>query len=308
MKGVSASLPFLPNDEQIEGLSLPAPTSKVSATNQATNQSIAKDEAEPEPEVPLAPAPPPPAAQVPPATEQEGMKSTPSSGNKESEAQQAALVPQQLGLVGPVVQKLENCLILDGGQVTSFKKVEFIEALEAVAAVLDKALGGGMGSYMVVNIEKLRKSKAPSTKDCYRTWLLSELPIHKATGYKSYVDESAFMANLWIGWQLEFFAELFRLLHQGDDVKTCVNNAYAKTLKTHHNMFQSGAFYAAARQLPSKEKFFETLQGSEPNKATVAEVKEAVGAFAKSTKTISDFCGRMVKEIETKMAEEKKKK
>merc|ERR1712060_578627 len=61
---------------------------------------------------------------------------------------------------------------------------------------------------------KLRRSKADANLTGYKEWLLSELPVH-GPSYKEYVDDSAWMANLWIGWTLEFFVEMFAKLHGG---------------------------------------------------------------------------------------------
>merc|ERR1719401_1723904 len=118
-----------------------------------------------------------------------------------------------------------------------------------------------MGSHIEGNVQKLRKSKADPNKEGYRDWLLSELPVHEATGYKEYVDESAWMANLWIGWTLEFFVEFFAALHDGKDTKQSVDLAYKNTLYNHHNFFQRTAFMTAVRQLPSRDDIFAKLKG-----------------------------------------------
>ncbi|CAK0894999.1 unnamed protein product, partial [Prorocentrum cordatum] len=77
-------------------------------------------------------------------------------------------------------------------------------------------------------------------EDEYRAWLVSELPVHAATKYREYLDNSAWMANLWIGWSLEFFVELFAHLHKGQDTKAGVDLAYKQTLSKHHNIRRPG--------------------------------------------------------------------
>merc|ERR1712232_1282300 len=115
------------------------------------------------------------------------------------------------------------------------------------------------------------------------------------------------MANLWIGWLMEFIGELFLLLHQQNEVKVAVNGAYTQTLKSHHNFFQSTVFYAATRNLPTRQKFYETLRGSGPNVAPVADLDRDIGDFAACAKAIADFCGRMATEVSALMEIERKK-
>jgi hypothetical protein len=212
----------------------------------------------------------------------------------------------KLGLVGPVVQKLQASYILDStGSIYSMRRKGFVDGIEACASLLE-ALGGGIGGYLLTNAQKLRNSKATSTEDCFRAWLMSEMPVHKATSYKNYVDDSAFMANLWIGWLMEFFAELFRLLHQGGETKACVTGAYGQTLKAHHNVFQSTAFHTATRNMPSRQKLYETLRGSDPNMASLTDVNRDVGVFAECAKAVAGFCQRLADQVSSRMAEERK--
>merc|ERR1719221_693727 len=114
-----------------------------------------------------------------------------------------------------------------------------------------------MGDHLLSNTEKLRRSKASKGESSYGPWLLSELPVHAANGYKGYVDDSAWMANLWIGWSMEFFVEMFAEIHEGQETKAAVDAAYRKTLCNHHNFFQRAAFNTAVKSLPPRDKMME---------------------------------------------------
>merc|ERR1719410_2767546 len=96
----------------------------------------------------------------------------------------------------PVVTKFELALQPPGGivagEATEVAREPFVDGLEAMCQALDK-MGGNMGSYLQTNIEKLRKSKADSSKTAYKEWILSEVHVQTAKGYRGYVDDSAWM-------------------------------------------------------------------------------------------------------------------
>merc|ERR1711879_408190 len=147
----------------------------------------------------------------------------------------------------------------------------------------------------------MRNSKARASEDDYMAWLLSELPVHKATSYKSYVDDSAWMANLWIGWALEFFVELFALLISGKDSKSSSELAYSKTLKGHHNFFQSTAFNQALKKMPTREQILERLQGA----AKQEDLLREISAFVASGRTIVKYCIMMNDKLDARLTEER---
>merc|ERR1719237_1585114 len=142
------------------------------------------------------------------------------------------------------------------------KRSRFVEGLENFAGILDQMgggmgscvldqMGGGMGSCLETNTKKLRNSKASASEEDYRAWMRSELPVHAAAGYKGYVDDSAWMANLWLWWTMEFFVEFFSAIAESNsDMKARVDEAYKKTLYLHHNFFQRSLFTAAMKKLP----------------------------------------------------------
>lgn len=159
-----------------------------------------------------------------------------------------------------------------------------LEGLDAFAIALD-TLGGSMGSYLRTNIAKLRRSKASRSQAGYRPWLLSELPVHASTGYKCYADDSAWMANLWIGWSLEFFVELFAELEQGRETKESAEAAYNRSLYGHHNFFQRAAFKAAVGKLPARRDM-------------PASVLADVAEFVRLGRGVVEFCLRVNTELD----------
>merc|ERR1712232_646640 len=116
-----------------------------------------------------------------------------------------------------------------------------------------------MGKYLTDNTVKLKNSKADRSLEYYRPWLLSELPV-QGPYYKGYKDDSAFMGNLWIAWQMEFFVELFANVHQGMESAAAVNDAFDKTLYNHYNLFQRQGFHAAMRGMPSRTVMIDKLR------------------------------------------------
>jgi len=120
------------------------------------------------------------------------------------------LTPALLGLEAAMAGHLD---VASGG-VLELDRFPLIEGLVAYAQALD-ALGGGMGGFLQTNIDKLRKSKADASLTGFREWMLSELPVHAANGYRGYVDDSAWMANLWVWWTMEFFCGILRAAVRG---------------------------------------------------------------------------------------------
>lgn len=195
------------------------------------------------------------------------------------------------------VDRLSRAAVFgDEGKVASLRRASFVDGLEALADALDN-LDGSLGSHVKLNTAKLRRSKADGTEDDYRTWLLSELPVHVAAGARGYVDDSAWMANLWIGRILEFLAALFLFIAEpwrvGDgqspqgsrDVSTlCVEAAYAQTLRPHHGFIQRAAFTSLLKHLPSRARFIQQLgSGFREEVTTPAEAGACRGAASCGT-------------------------
>lgn len=191
----------------------------------------------------------------------------------------------------------------DSGRILDMDRNHLVRGLTAFANVLD-ALGGGMGSYLLVNIHKLEVAKASTTIANYRDWIVSEVGVHASTGYKYYADDSAFMANLWIWWSLEFFVELFAQLQEGRETKTAVDEAYKQTLYHHHNFIQRAAFAAAVRQLPCRKKLFNVLRGSEV--VQMADAWHDICEFVCLGRKVVDFLREVNSVCDQRLQEERK--
>merc|ERR1712232_1239461 len=133
-----------------------------------------------------------------------------------------------------------------------------------------------MGKYLTDNTVKLKNSKADKSLEFYRPWLLSELPA-QGPYYKAYKDDSAFMGNLWIAWQMEFFVELFANVHGGMESAAAVNDAFNKTLYNHYNFMQRQGFHAAMQSMPKRAIMIDKLR----DKAEVAVALEEIAHFVK---------------------------
>jgi len=206
----------------------------------------------------------------------------------------------QVGVLGPVIELFRASAVLDlGGEAREVRREPFVQGLEACAEVLNK-LGGGMGNYLLTNTRKLRNSKAPVSEDSYGPWLLSEYPVHAATGYRGYVDDSAWMANLWIGWTMEFFVEFFALLSDGQETQQSVDAAYQQTLRAHHGLVQRAAFSAAVRQLPPRQDLLERLRGG----AKKVAVERELGDFADIVRPLARFCIRTNEALQQRLQAE----
>lgn len=163
-------------------------------------------------------------------------------------------------ILGPVVQSFQAALELDkDGEVVHATRESLIQGFEGYCKVLDKV--GNIGNYLATNTKKLRESKATASETDYEAWMLSELPVHAATKYKEFVDQSAWMGHLWIAWTLEFFVEMFANLSKGLETVASIDSAYTKTLYAHHNFLQRSAFKAAVKKMPARSKFYTALQG-----------------------------------------------
>jgi len=206
------------------------------------------------------------------------------------------------GVLGPTVQHFRAALQAGpNGRAVDVNRKPFVEGLESYAAALDQ-MGGNMGSYLICNTKKLRQSKASPELLSYRAWMLSELPVHAATRYQGYVDESAWMANLWIGWTMEFFVEMFAELHQGQDTKAAVDKAYKQTLEHHHNFMQRMAFNQAVKQLPERNKIIAALQG---RAAKPTDVQRDMGDLVALGRPLVSFSLQMNEEVSARMQQER---
>merc|ERR1712232_237798 len=112
-------------------------------------------------------------------------------------------------------------------------------------------------------------------------------------------DDSACMANLWVGRSLEFFVVMFDLLRDGKTSQASSEIAYARTLQGHHNFFQRQAFNAALMLLPSRQHILELLKGDECDAAVIQEIDQFV-AYGHS---IFRFCAQMDGELQTHLKE-----
>jgi hypothetical protein len=205
----------------------------------------------------------------------------------------------------PVVDALQAAIVYtdSGDKVQSLRKTAFINFLDVYAVTLDK-LGGNLGTYLRTNVDKLRRSKASTTEEDYKAWLLSELPTHKATRFRSYVDDSAWMGNLWISWTLEFFNEFFALLQEGNDPRAGMETAYSTTLRNHHTLIQRGLMHQAMKRLTSKEQVFGALRGT----ADDEQVKRDLGALATIGRLVASYCMEMDNIVVARMSEERAKR
>ncbi|CAK0827654.1 unnamed protein product [Prorocentrum cordatum] len=211
-------------------------------------------------------------------------------------------VPRKAGLLGPTVRNFERALEGRGaGTPREVRRVPLLEGLEAYASALD-AMGGNMGSYLVANTKKLRASKADPGEGGYRAWALSELPVHERNGYKGYVDDSAWMANLWIGRMLEFFVELFAQLSGGAETGSAAEVAYRQTLQNHHSFLQRAAFTQAIKQLPDRRHILARLKGS----AELGDAERDISEFVALGRPIASFCLRLNEELDARLQAERR--
>lgn len=217
------------------------------------------------------------------------------------------------GLLGPTLRGFRAAVAdwsagatSDSDALAEVQRAPFVEGLDAFSKLLD-SVGGSMGSYLKENVDKLSSSKASASIPGYRDWLLSELPVHAATGYRSYADPSAWMANLWIGWNLEFFVEFLADIYEGKNTKKSAELAYKRSLTKHHNMFQRAAFTAAIGRLPDREKLLRLLQGSDSAEGPV-DVLADINELIYIGRALYKFCDRLNVELGDCMEKERKAK
>jgi hypothetical protein len=213
--------------------------------------------------------------------------------------------PGNKSLLGPTNRIFIEALSLGSdSRVVSMKRCKFVEGLENFTGILDQ-MGGGMGSYLETNTKKLRNSKASASEEDYRAWMRSELPVHAAAGYKGYVDDSAWMANLWIWWTLEFFVEFFAaIIESTSSMKICAEEVHKKTLYNHQNFFQRTAFTTAMKKLPDSNAIIAKFQGD----GTSDDVLRDVATFVSLGRPLVSYLGELNGEVDYLMQSEKKAK
>lgn len=210
------------------------------------------------------------------------------------------------GPVGEVTCLFEQALSPFGQDQTEaihLNRTPFFQGVDKFAALLD-SLGGRMGSYLTSNMAKFRNSKATPSEENFETWMVSELPTH-GPSYKGFVDNSAWMANLWIGWTLEFFVEMLALLAEGSETRASVNTAYNNTLYNHHNFIQRTLFNQAIKAMPARAEILEKLRSPAPDGADAVE--ELLG-FVRVARPIYRYCLEVNTRVCDLMAETRKKK
>jgi len=176
----------------------------------------------------------------------------------------------------------------------------FFVALEVSAESLNQA-ANGLGDYLVKDAMKLRRSTASMEETDYGLWLRSELPRHAENGYSCYVDDSAFMANLWVGRYLEFMVEFFVQLESGCETSTSYLNAHQLTLQKHHNMFISMAFRAGALWLPNRVDIMASLGGGAPEAVVLSDMSD----FVRIVRPIASCCLEINDELDSLMQAER---
>jgi len=213
--------------------------------------------------------------------------------------------PGNKSLMGPLNIIFSEALSLGSdGQVVSMKRSGFVKGMENLTALLDQ-LSGGMGSYIENNVKKLLNSKASASEEDYQAWMRSELPVHAAAGYKGYVDDSAWMANLWIWWTLEFFVEMFAgVVESTSSMKVCADEAFKKTLYNHQNFFQRTAFTTAMKALPDRNALIAKFQGDE----TPDDVLLDIATFVSLGRPLCSYLGEINGQVDNLLQSEKKAK
>mmetsp|Transcript_43743 Transcript_43743/g.126370 ORF Transcript_43743/g.126370 Transcript_43743/m.126370 type:complete len:389 (+) Transcript_43743:94-1260(+) len=208
------------------------------------------------------------------------------------------------GLLEPAVRHFHEALILDTelDRVLDLRRSSLVSGLEALGQALNR-VGGGMGSYLLSEVDKLRKSHAHRSEENYRPWLLGELSVHAATDYKCFVDDSACMANLGVARTLDFFVHFLSFLRDGLETSTSIDMAYRKTLQTHHDFFQRIAFTTAAMQLPSRQSTMRVLEGQ----ARGVDASREIVALAAHCRRIVTFCAQLDKELQAALEERRGK-
>lgn len=203
-----------------------------------------------------------------------------------------------------VTQNWRRAVVGEASATTALVKTPLLLGSDGMVDVLN-ALSQGIGDYLKADLEKVRKSKAPELKDGgddYKQWLLGEMPVHAATRYRGYVDDSAFMGQLWVGRQLEFWVEVFAGLKAGKGTKEAADAAYKGTLKKHHGMMQVAAFTGALKGLPDRQALMGVLQGEAEDADFAADLEDLVSLG----RPIAKYMLALDKEIDGLRAQEQK--
>jgi len=213
--------------------------------------------------------------------------------------------PGDKSLMGPLNIIFSETLSLGSdGRVVSMKRSGFVKGMQNFTALLDQ-LGGGMGSYIENNVKKLQNSKASASEEDYQAWMRSELPVHAAAGYKGYVDDSAWMGNLWIWWTLEFFVEMFAgVVESTSSMKVCADEAFKKTLYNHQNFFQRTAFTTAMKKLLDRNALIAKFQRD----GTPDDVLLDVATFVSLGRPLCTYLGEINGQVDNLLQSEKKAK
>jgi hypothetical protein len=203
------------------------------------------------------------------------------------------------GLLAPVIQCFESALRCDHEcKAADIHTEAFLDGLDSFVEVLDR-IGWNLGSCLLApDARKLRRSRARDNGGSYRAWLMSEIPIHVATGYEEYVDDSAAMANLWSARTLEFFVHVFSLLCDGKETSQSTDFAYARTLQKHHSFFQRQAFWFVVGQMPVRQQMLKLLEG---DSASWEVVLRELTEFKDCGRQLSTLCFQMDDEISTRL-------
>lgn len=179
----------------------------------------------------------------------------------------------------------------DADELTGMLREQFHNGLNKLAEALS-ALGGDLGKYIRQNTDKCWWSPAVKCEDWF-CFLQHEWDFQRANSWGGYVDASCWMGNLWIGWELEFFAEVFERLGEsdGDDsISGIVQDCCGSTLCNHFSWIQKGGFYSASGNMPRLRSVLANLQGdcSADNDFQMVKIKlKAVAQIGKKLAAIS---------------------
>lgn len=213
------------------------------------------------------------------------------------------LAPRSAGLLGHTLWRFQvatNERSADN-RIDEVQRMPFVEGLEAFASALD-LIAAGLGSHLKINIDKLSRLKASAMDAGYRQWLLSELPVHAASSYKSFVEDSAWTAHLWIGRILGFWAEFFAEFNDGRETASCASLSYKRTLANHHNPSQRGAFNTVVGWMPARGQLLRSLEGT--STAEVDVVADLV-EFVTMGRLLADYCLRVAVDLSERLSQER---
>ncbi|CAK9087754.1 unnamed protein product, partial [Durusdinium trenchii] len=133
------------------------------------------------------------------------------------------------GLLRPVISELHSAVMFSDEEETpkvlDIRSEQFVKAMHSLVLVLER-LGWRVSSCLETDNEKLTRLYGKAGKPSYRAWLLSETPVHEATGYQEALVSKQMRGT-------EFF-----LLADGLETSDGVNLAYARSLQEHHSFLQ----------------------------------------------------------------------